>query len=92
MTGHHPFSKLREAMSQERQAANAEATQKAIAEVTADGQVTRLKTTPFDLADYLDEDVVAQEYLREASKDLDPRVREKAADDVAKAAARRTKT
>lgn len=42
MTGHHPFSKLREGMSSKRQAANAEATQKAIAEVAADGQATRL--------------------------------------------------
>jgi uncharacterized protein (DUF1778 family) len=38
MTGHHPFSKLRDAMSSERQAANKEATEKAI----ADSQVTRL--------------------------------------------------
>lgn len=89
MTGHQPFSKLREAMSSERQAANATATQKAIAELPADRQATRLKTTPFDVADYLDDDVVAQEYLREASKDPDPRVREKAAADDARAAARR---
>jgi uncharacterized protein (DUF1778 family) len=38
MTGHHPFSKLRDAMSSERQAANAAATEKAI----ADSHVTRL--------------------------------------------------
>ncbi len=37
MAGHHPFSKLREAMSSERQAANAAATEKAIAEATAFG-------------------------------------------------------
>lgn len=49
--------------------------------------MTRLKTTPFDVADYLDDEIVAQEYLREANQD--PQVREKAAADVARAAARR---
>lgn len=51
--------------------------------------MTRLKTTPFDVADYLDDEIVAQEYLREANQDPDPQVREKAAADVARAAARR---
>ena len=80
MTGHHPFSKLRDAMSSERQAANKEATEKA---------GVRLKTTPFDVADYLDDEVVAQEYLREASSDPDPKVRERAVADVERARARR---
>jgi hypothetical protein len=37
MTGHHQFSKLRDAMSQERQAANTAATEKTIADAKAFG-------------------------------------------------------
>jgi DNA-binding phage protein len=36
--------------------------------------MTRLKTTPFDVADYLDDEETIAEYLREANADPDPAV------------------
>ncbi|MCA3267821.1 MAG: hypothetical protein ING19_17300 [Azospirillum sp.] len=47
--------------------------------------MTRLKTTPFDIADYLADETVAREYRRETEADPDPRVREKAAADLERA-------
>ncbi len=46
---------------------------------------TKLKTTPFDIAEYLDDDEVIAEYLSEAAADENPAVLLSAIGDVAKA-------